>query len=60
MRKLILIAVTAASAAGLMACTPTVNLNVNMSPIYAKLDVNVRVQLDEDVKALVQQNPNLF
>jgi hypothetical protein len=49
-----------ASAAGLMACTPTVNLNVNMSPIYAKLDVNVRVQLDEDVKALVQQNPNLF
>lgn len=42
------------------ACTPTVNLNVNMSPIYAKLDVNVRIQLDEDVKALVQQNPNLF
>lgn len=44
----------------LQACTPTVNLNVNMSPIYAKLDVNVRVQLDQDVKALVSQNPNLF
>jgi len=44
----------------LMACTPTINLNVKMSPIYAKLDVNVRVQLDEDVKALIAQNPNLF
>ncbi len=44
----------------LMACTPSVNVNVNLAPIYAKLDVNVKVQLDEDVKALVQQNPNLF
>ncbi len=55
----------AAGAAGiaalsLMACTPSVNVNVNLAPIYAKLDVNVKVQLDEDVKALVQQNPNLF
>ncbi len=44
----------------LMACTPSVNVNVNLAPIYAKLDVNVKIQLDEDVKALVQQNPNLF
>ncbi len=44
----------------LMACTPSVNVNVNLAPIYAKLDVNVKVQLDQDVKALVQQNPNLF
>jgi hypothetical protein len=42
------------------ACTPSVNVNVNLAPIYAKLDVNVKVQLDQDVKALVQQNPNLF
>ncbi|MBW8733474.1 MAG: YnbE family lipoprotein [Asticcacaulis sp.] len=45
---------------GLAACTPSVNVNVNLAPIYAKLDVNVKVQLDQDVKALVQQNPNLF
>ena len=46
--------------ASLAACTPSVNVNVNLAPIYAKLDVNVKVQLDQDVKALVQQNPNLF
>lgn len=55
----------AAMAAGVLAlslaaCTPSVNVNVNLAPIYAKLDVNVKIQLDEDVKALVQQNPNLF
>jgi len=47
-------------AVGLAACTPSVNVNVNLAPIYAKLDVNVKVQLDQDVKTLVQQNPNLF
>ena len=47
-------------AATLVACTPSVNVNVNLAPIYAKLDVNVKVQLDQDVKALVQQNPDLF
>jgi hypothetical protein len=47
-------------AGGMAACTPSVNVNVNLAPIYAKLDVNVKVQLDQDVKALVQQNPNLF
>lgn len=49
-----------AVALSLAACTPSVNVNVNLAPIYAKLDVNVKVQLDQDVKALVQQNPNLF
>jgi hypothetical protein len=44
----------------LVACTPSVNVNVNLAPIYAKLDVNVKVQLDQDVKALIQQNPDLF
>ncbi|EGF93220.1 hypothetical protein ABI_16600 [Asticcacaulis biprosthecium C19] len=60
MKKAIAMAVAGASAVALMACTPSVNVNVNLAPIYAKLDVNVKVQLDEDVKALVQQNPNLF
>jgi len=49
-----------AVALSVAACTPSVNVNVNLAPIYAKLDVNVKVQLDQDVKALVQQNPNLF
>jgi len=44
----------------LCGCTPSVNVNVNLAPIYAKLDVNVKVQLDNDLKSLVQQNPNLF
>ena len=47
--------------AGLCAgCTPTVRVEVAPITIYAKLDANVRLQLDEDVKALIQQNPNLF
>lgn len=28
--------------------------------IYAKLDADVRVKLDEDVKSLAQKNPDLF
>ncbi|WP_430422006.1 YnbE family lipoprotein [Phenylobacterium sp.] len=45
---------------GLGACTPTVRVEVAPITIYAKLDANVRLQLDEDVKALIQKNPNLF
>lgn len=60
MKKAMLTAVAGISALALVACTPSVNVNVNLAPIYAKLDVNVKVQLDQDVKALVQQNPNLF
>ena len=44
----------------LAACTPTVRVEVAPINIYAKLDANVRLQLDEDVKALIQKNPNLF
>ena len=60
MKKALAAVAAGALALSLMACTPSVNVNVNLAPIYAKLDVNVKVQLDEDVKALVQQNPNLF
>ena len=42
------------------ACTPTVRVEVAPITIYAKLDADVRLRLDEDVKALIQQNPNLF
>lgn len=50
----------ALAAAGLAACTPTVRVEVAPINIYAKLDADVRLRLDEDVKALIQQNPNLF
>lgn len=46
--------------AALAGCTHTVKLEVQPITIYAKLDADVRVRLDEDVKALIQQNPNLF
>ena len=44
----------------LSACTPTVKVEVAPINIYAKLDADVRLKLDEDVKALIQKNPNLF
>jgi len=44
----------------LAGCTHTIKLEVQPITIYAKLDADVRVRLDEDVKALIQQNPNLF
>ncbi len=50
----------AALTAALGACAPTVRVQVDPITIYAKLDADVRVRLDEDVKALIQQNPNLF
>ncbi len=44
----------------MVACAPTIHVDVKPITIYAKLDANVRLQLDEDVKALIQKNPNLF
>ena len=42
------------------ACTPTVRVEVAPINIYAKLDADVRVRLDQEVQTLIQQNPNLF
>ena len=42
------------------ACAPTVHVKVDPITIYAKLDADVRLRLDEDVKTLIQKNPNLF
>ncbi|WP_395671487.1 YnbE family lipoprotein [Phenylobacterium sp.] len=50
----------AALAAGASACTPTIRVAVEPITIYAKLDADVRLRLDEEVKALIQSNPNLF
>ena len=41
-------------------CTPTVRVEVAPINIYARLDANVRVRLDQEVQTLIQQNPNLF
>ena len=46
--------------AALGACTPTIRVEVAPINIYAKLDANVRVQLDKEVQSAIQQNPNLF
>jgi hypothetical protein len=47
----------ALSAAG---CTPTVRVEVAPINIYARLDADVRVRLDQEVQTLIQKNPNLF
>jgi hypothetical protein len=59
-RRLSLAAMGALAVMALGACTPTVRVEVAPITIYAKLDANVRLQLDEDVKALISKNPNLF
>lgn len=58
--RLIALAAAALTLTGLGACTPTVRVEVAPISIYAKLDADVRLRLDEDVKALIQKNPNLF
>lgn len=41
-------------------CTPTVRLEVAPINIYAKLDAEVRVRLDQQVQSAIEQNPSLF
>ncbi|PZO34716.1 MAG: YnbE family lipoprotein [Alphaproteobacteria bacterium] len=45
---------------GVGACTPTVRLQVDPIQIYAKLDADVRVRLDQELQDLLRENPNLF
>ena len=49
-----MIALTAA------ACTPTIRVQVDPITIYAKLDADVRLRLDREVRELIEQNPELF
>lgn len=42
------------------ACSPTIRLQVDPIQIYAKLDADVRVRLDQELRDLLQENPNLF
>jgi hypothetical protein len=54
------VAVLAGASLGSAGCTPTVRVEVAPINIYARLDANVRVRLDQEVQTLIQQNPNLF
>ena len=49
-----------AASAALGACTPTIRLEVAPIQIYAKLDADVRVRLDQELQNLLAENPHLF
>jgi len=54
-------AILALSVTGLLAaCTPTIRVEVAPINIYAKLDADVRVRLDNEVKSAIQQHPEIF
>ena len=42
------------------ACTPTVKVQVDPINIYAKLDADVRIRLDQEVQDLIRNNPDIF
>ena len=48
------------TAASLAACAPTIKLEVAPIQIYAKLDADVRIKLDQELQNLLRENPNLF
>ncbi len=55
--------IVGASAAALLmqvGCTPTIDVKVEPISIYAKLDADIRIRLDNEVQNAIQQNPNLF
>ena len=51
---------TMSALAAVSACAPTIHIKVDPINIYAKLDADVRVRLDQEVQSLIKQNPNLF
>ena len=42
------------------ACAPTIDVKVEPISIYAKLDADIRIRLDQEVQTAIKQNPNLF
>jgi hypothetical protein len=52
------------SAAGLSACTPTVQLQAPEKPIEINLNVNiehrVKVEIEKDVRAAISKNKDIF
>ena len=58
----VILALAAVPAILLGGCIHVIIDPIQVAPIniYAKLDADVRLRLDEDVKSLVQKNPDLF
>jgi hypothetical protein len=59
-KNFLTIAALAAASVLTQGCTPTVRVEVAPINIYARLDADVRVRLDQEVQSLIQNNPNLF
>lgn len=59
-RRIAALVAGAAAVAATAACTPTVRLQVDPIHIYAKLDADVRVRLDQELQDLLRESPNLF
>lgn len=60
-RRGVVIAATGALALlNLGACAPTIDVKVEPISIYAKLDADIRIRLDQEVQSAIKQNPNLF
>lgn len=53
-------ALLALAGGALAACTPTVRVEVAPINIYARLDAEVRIRLDQAVQDLIRENPDLF
>jgi len=60
MKQMQSLIIAAGIGAMLVACTPTIRVEVAPISIYAKLDADVRIRLDKEVQSVIQQNPNLF
>jgi hypothetical protein len=56
-RILIALAAVASLTSG---CSPTIRVQIDPITIHAKLEADVRLHLDEDVKRLIEDNPSLF
>jgi len=61
-RRLAVLGLAAVAVLGgsLAGCTPTIRLQVDPIQIYAKLDIDARVKLDQELQTLLRENPNLF
>ena len=55
------IAVLGLAAVAVAACAPTVNIKFSEPlQIYAKLDADIRIKLDQELQQMLRDNPNLF
>ena len=56
-----IVAMLGLGAVSLAACAPPVNIKFSEPlQIYAKLDADIRIKLDQELQNLLRENPNLF